>query len=61
VYTEFEVLKVKVLIIFLGTVGFSLRREGRYTYLYNYSNLQRRFYKLQELFLNKRNLGRHSL
>ena len=26
---EFEMLKVKVLIIFLGTVGFSLRREGR--------------------------------
>jgi hypothetical protein len=26
---EFEVLKVKVLVIFLGTVGFSLRREGR--------------------------------
>ena len=25
-----EVLKVKVPIIFLGTVGFSLRRDGRY-------------------------------
>jgi hypothetical protein len=29
VYTEFEMLKVKVPIIFLGTVGFSLPREGR--------------------------------
>jgi hypothetical protein len=27
---EFEVVKVKVPIIFLGTVGFSLRRDGRY-------------------------------
>jgi hypothetical protein len=27
--TDFEMLKVKVLIIFLGTAGFSLRREGR--------------------------------
>jgi hypothetical protein len=26
---EFEMLKIKVPIIFLGTVGFSLRREGR--------------------------------
>jgi len=26
---EFELLKVKVPIIFLGTVGFSLPREGR--------------------------------
>jgi hypothetical protein len=26
---DFEILKVKVPIIFLGTVGFSLRREGR--------------------------------
>jgi hypothetical protein len=31
VCTEFEMLKVKVPINFLGTVGFSLRREGRYT------------------------------
>jgi hypothetical protein len=29
VYTEFEMFKIKVLIIFLGTVGFSLRRDGR--------------------------------
>jgi hypothetical protein len=29
VCTEFEMLKVKVLIIFLGTVGFLLPREGR--------------------------------
>jgi len=28
-YTEFEMLKAKVPIIFLGTVGFSLRRDGR--------------------------------
>jgi hypothetical protein len=27
-YTEFEMLKVKVPIIFLGTVGFSPLREG---------------------------------
>ena len=26
---EFKLLKVKVPIIFLGTVGFSLRRDGR--------------------------------
>jgi hypothetical protein len=31
VYTEFEMLKVKVPIIFHGTVGFSLPREGRYS------------------------------
>jgi hypothetical protein len=31
VCTEFEMLKVKVPINFLGTVGFSLRREGPYT------------------------------
>jgi len=30
VYIKFEILKVKVLIIFLGIVGFSLPREGRY-------------------------------
>ena len=30
VYAESELLKVKVPIIFLGTVGFSLRRDGRY-------------------------------
>lgn len=29
VCAEFKMLKVKVLNIFLGTVGFSLRREGR--------------------------------
>jgi len=29
VCTEFEMLQVKVPIIFLGTVGFSLPREGR--------------------------------
>jgi len=29
VCTDFEILKVKVPIIFLGTVGFSLRRDGR--------------------------------
>jgi hypothetical protein len=28
--TDFEMLKVKVPINFLGTAGFSLRREGRY-------------------------------
>lgn len=28
---EFDMLKVEVPIIFLGTVGFSPRREGRYT------------------------------
>jgi hypothetical protein len=27
---EFELLQVKVPIVFLGTVGFSLPREGRY-------------------------------
>ena len=27
---DFEILKVKVPIIFLGTAGFLLRREGRY-------------------------------
>ena len=27
---DFEMFKVKVPIVFLGTVGFSLRREGRY-------------------------------
>ena len=30
VYTEFVLLEVKVPIVFLGTVGFSLRRDGRY-------------------------------
>ncbi len=30
VCTEFEMLKVKVPIIFLGTAGFSPLREGRY-------------------------------
>ena len=30
--TDFEMLKVKVPIIFLGTVGFSLRRDGRYKF-----------------------------
>jgi hypothetical protein len=29
VYMKFELLKVKVPINFLGTVGFSLRRDGR--------------------------------
>jgi hypothetical protein len=29
--TEFDIFEVKVPIIFLGTVGFSLRREGHYT------------------------------
>jgi hypothetical protein len=29
-YTEFGILKVKVPMIFLGTEGFSLRRDGRY-------------------------------
>jgi hypothetical protein len=28
---DFEILKVKVPIRFLGTMGFSLRREGRYS------------------------------
>jgi hypothetical protein len=27
--TEFDMFEVKVSVIFLGTVGFSLRREGR--------------------------------
>lgn len=30
IYAEFEILKVKVPIIFLGTVGFSPPREGHY-------------------------------
>jgi len=30
VCTEFKLLKVKVPMIFLGTVGFSPRRDGRY-------------------------------
>jgi hypothetical protein len=30
VYTESELLEVKVPLDFLGTVGFSLRREGLY-------------------------------
>lgn len=30
VCTEFKMLKVKVPVIFLGTVDFSLPREGRY-------------------------------
>jgi hypothetical protein len=30
VYRGSELLKVKVPVIFLGTVGFSLRRDGRY-------------------------------
>jgi hypothetical protein len=29
VCTDFKILKVKVPIIFLGPVGFSLRRDGR--------------------------------
>ena len=29
-YTNFEILKVKLPIIFLGTVGFSARRDGRH-------------------------------
>jgi hypothetical protein len=32
VCTEFEMLKVKVPIIFFGTVGFSPRKEGRYLF-----------------------------
>jgi hypothetical protein len=30
-YTDFKMLKVKVLIIFFGTQGFSARRDRRYT------------------------------
>jgi hypothetical protein len=30
VCTESELLKVEVPVVFLGTVGFSLRRDGRY-------------------------------
>ena len=30
VCTDFELLKVKVPLIFLGMVGFSARRDGRY-------------------------------
>jgi hypothetical protein len=30
VYTDFENLKSKYFIIFLGTMGFSLHRDGRY-------------------------------
>ncbi len=29
--TDFELLEVKVSLIFLGTVGFSARRDGRYS------------------------------
>lgn len=29
VYAEFELLKVKVPVVFLGTMGFSLRRDRR--------------------------------
>ena len=36
--TDFEMLKVKVPVIFLGTVGFSLRRDGRkHRYVYRVS------------------------
>ena len=28
--TDFELFEVKVSLIFLGTVGFSVRRDGRY-------------------------------
>ena len=31
VCTEFDIFKVKVYIIFLGTMDFSARREGRYS------------------------------
>jgi hypothetical protein len=31
VYTESELLEVKVPMVFLGTVGFSPRRDGRYS------------------------------
>ena len=31
-YTDFKMLKVKVPIIFFGTVGFSPRRDGRYVF-----------------------------
>jgi hypothetical protein len=37
VCTDFELLKVKVPLKFLGTVGFSLRREGRYFGMSSYS------------------------
>jgi hypothetical protein len=32
VCAEPELLEVKVLIVFLGTAGFSLRRDGRYEF-----------------------------
>ena len=38
VCTEFDIFQVEVHIIFLGTVGFSLRREGRYL-SFGYVNL----------------------
>ena len=38
VCTEFEMLQVKVPISFLGTVGFSLRREGRYEDSHKYNS-----------------------
>jgi hypothetical protein len=34
VCTKFETHKVEVPIIFLGTVGFSLRRDGRYSLVF---------------------------
>jgi hypothetical protein len=38
IYAESKLLKVKVLIVFLGTVGFSLCREGRYLVFFTYKN-----------------------
>ena len=38
--TDFELLEVKVPLIFLGMVGFSPRREGRYE-LFDYQGLAR--------------------
>jgi hypothetical protein len=38
VYTQFEMLKVKVPIIFLGTVGFSPPREGHYRVFHSLSS-----------------------
>jgi hypothetical protein len=52
VCTEYELRKVKVPVFFLGTVGFSLRRDGRYCFMWgksfsshkNYFNAQGRLH-----------------
>jgi hypothetical protein len=37
VCTDFKLLEVKVPLIFLGMVGFSARRDGRYRDYYNHT------------------------